>query len=314
MIAAAPPASSRTCLPPGPRPRPEALTSCPLCGGAVRPHARIDARRVDEVFLTEQLRALVPHFTFVRCVHCASLWADDARRAPGLLDALYADLPPEYWGPLVATDAYFGWIESLLRRYARGPYVWDVGCGDGKLLSALSARWRCAGLEPGRSAVQRCREAGLDVRAGSATTAGLRECADAVLCFDVIEHVADPLGELAAMAGMLRPDGVLIVLTGDAAAWTARLAGPVWEYLHCAGHVSILSRPALVRCAASLGLVVEAAETVDHPYSKALAAWLPDVLRARWRRFRTGLYPRLRYCRDHQVLVARRALAAETSS
>ncbi len=314
MIAAPSSAPSRTTAPPESHARTAPLAACPVCRGALRPHARIDTRLIDEVFLTDELRALVPRFTFVRCTRCASLWADDARRTPGLLDALYAGLPPEYWGPLVATDAYFGWIEDLLRRYARGPRVWDVGCGDGKLLRALAARWICAGLEPGRSAVQHCREAGLDVREGSATTAGPAGCADAVLCFDVIEHVADPLDELTAMARMLRPEGVLIVLTGDAAAWTARLAGPVWEYLHCAGHVSILSRAALARCAASQGLVVEASQTVDHPYSRVLAAWLRDVLRARWQRFRTGRYPRLRYCRDHQLLVARRPRAAEGAS
>ena len=47
---------------------------------------------------------------------------------------------------------------------------------------------------------------------------------DAVVCGDVLEHIADPWGTLAALAGLLRPGGRAVVSLPNAAHWTVRRA------------------------------------------------------------------------------------------
>ena len=47
------------------------------------------------------------------------------------------------------------------------------------------------------------------------------------------------------MVQMLRPGGTLAVFTGRADATVSCLAGPLWYYLHCVGHVTVFSRDAL---------------------------------------------------------------------
>lgn len=282
------------------------LRTCPACSSALVPHARVPTRDIDEVFFSAALRARLTTLDYARCRRCRSVWATDARRDEMLLSQLYATLPPDYWAPLDYGPAFHAAIETVLNRHAPGRVLYDVGCGDGKFLTSLSARWQKHGLEPGRAAVAQCRATGLAVDAATPAAVAQDAVCDAMTCLDVIEHVSDPRIEIDAMARMLRPGGVLVILTGDPLCWTARLAGPVWEYLHCVGHVSILSRSALRKLLTQAGMRVVQRATVNHPASLPLVKWLPSVLRSRWQLRRAGRYERLRYCRDHQLVVARK--------
>jgi SAM-dependent methyltransferase len=93
----------------------------------------------------------------------------------------------------------------------------DIGCGDARFVYAAAAR--------GIDAI------GIDhsdrlVRLGNARYGGTRASVrsiddlraegrrfDAVTLFDVIEHVAEPLGLLSLAASLLRPEGILVVTT-----------------------------------------------------------------------------------------------------
>ena len=132
-----------------------------------------------------------------------------------------------------------------------------------------------------------------------------RTADDVITCIDTLEHMLDPRAELEAMMRMLRPEGILLILTGDAGTWTARLAGPWWEYLHCVGHVSVLSRRALLTYLTRAGLKVIRQETVSHFAGVKPGPWLLELARNYWRRARGYGYRHLRYCRDHQIIIAR---------
>ncbi|GII67053.1 methyltransferase [Sphaerisporangium krabiense] len=67
---------------------------------------------------------------------------------------------------------------------------------------------------------RRAAEAGVAVKGIQGDTADLRHvldpgCADLVLCHSVLEYVEDPAGALAAVAGLLRPGGLISVLAAN---------------------------------------------------------------------------------------------------
>ncbi len=100
----------------------------------------------------------------------------------------------------------------------RGKAVLDLGCAGGFMAEALAARGaRVTGLDPAAGAVaaarRHARAAALEIRydvgVGEAlpyADAGF----DAVICVDVLEHVADLHRVLAEIARVLRPGGLFL--------------------------------------------------------------------------------------------------------
>jgi 2-polyprenyl-3-methyl-5-hydroxy-6-metoxy-1,4-benzoquinol methylase len=121
-------------------------------------------------------------------------------------------------------------IEALLPE--RADRVLEVGCGAGATLAWLRERWPAAWL------------AGADVNAEQVAVAAQRadhaercdldealpaiapESVDLLLCLDVLEHLRDPWGALAALRALVRPGGTLIVSVPN-----VRHASVVWPLL-----------------------------------------------------------------------------------
>ena len=115
--------------------------------------------------------------------------------------------------------AYYG---GKVKKYLAGD-VLEVGSGIGATTQALcdgsARRWVClepdpemsqetaSGIAAGR--LPRCCEA----RAGTVRDLGAGELFDAILYIDVLEHIEDDAGELAAASDHLKTPGRLVVLS-----------------------------------------------------------------------------------------------------
>jgi 2-polyprenyl-3-methyl-5-hydroxy-6-metoxy-1,4-benzoquinol methylase len=132
----------------------------------------------------------------------------------------------------------------------------DVGCGGGHfMLAAASAGWECIGAELADEAAQVARDrTGMPVIAGDASRwVASGKHYDAVCLWGVVEHVTDPATLLEAAHSVLRPGGLLVLETPNAAgmfrkvsrlasrASRGRIVRPLLETLG-AGHVVWLSR------------------------------------------------------------------------
>ena len=105
---------------------------------------------------------------------------------------------------------------TLLRRNSICPpaYVLDVGCGWGTNLVALeNAGYHVSGLDISRRALERIDkpERHLIEADLSQDLPAVRPVVDAVLAFDVIEHIDDDRAALARIASLVRPRGIAIV-------------------------------------------------------------------------------------------------------
>lgn len=125
-------------------------------------------------------------------------------------------------------DRHFG-ADPAARRPLAGKRALDVGCGAG-LLSEPLARLGAAvvGLDaaPENIAVAQAHADGqglaIDYRAQPVETL-VGERFDLVCCMEVIEHVADPAGFVAALSRTLAPGGLLVLSTPNRTA-LSRLA------------------------------------------------------------------------------------------
>ena len=94
--------------------------------------------------------------------------------------------------------------------------VLDVGCGEGAFLDlAQTTDWTTAGLEITPAAAKAARAKGHEIHCQSIEERGLEDDNrfDAVVLWDVLEHLEKPHRALLHSRDALAPDGTLMVLT-----------------------------------------------------------------------------------------------------
>jgi 2-polyprenyl-3-methyl-5-hydroxy-6-metoxy-1,4-benzoquinol methylase len=144
-----------------------------------------------------------------------------------------------------------------------GRRVLDVGCGGGDFLQRMRARgWHVVGVEPDPVAAARARDADLDVRDGSLADAAFpNDTFDAIVLSHVIEHVHDPIGLLRECARVLRPGGILQLMTPNLESVGHATFGADWRGLEPPRHLHVFSSRALSTCVRYAGLDVTEVRT-----------------------------------------------------
>jgi 2-polyprenyl-3-methyl-5-hydroxy-6-metoxy-1,4-benzoquinol methylase len=145
-------------------------------------------------------------------------------------------------------------FESLCRWMERftplaGKRLLDFGAGSGKLVRYLRGRGVDAhGLEPSRALFDEFLSG--DTAFVRATIEELHASApqpfDIVTAFDVIEHVSDPRGFLAAVSMFLEPGGTCFASTPDVESRVAKLFGRRWHFYY-PYHLSYLGPRTIAR-------------------------------------------------------------------
>jgi len=144
-----------------------------------------------------------------------------------------------------------------------GRRLLDVGCGSGEFLERMRARgWDVTGVEPDPVAADRARSNDLDVRVGALADAAFQhDSFDAIVLSHVIEHVHDPIALMSECGRILRPGGVLIVMTPNLASIGHRRFGADWRGLEPPRHLHLFSGRSLSACAQKAGLTVTEVRT-----------------------------------------------------
>lgn len=163
-------------------------------------------------------------------------------------DASYFDR--EYFELTPGKRRYLDYLVGLLARSGlAGGAVLDVGSGYGFLLERLErAGYRASGLEHSEHAAAKSRlrtPAAVHVQSAEEPFLLEDQTFDAVTMLDVIEHLRDVPGCLHECFRILRPGGLIVVITLNSGSVARPLLGGQWSWYKDPTHVRLFSGRAL---------------------------------------------------------------------
>jgi len=219
-------------------------------------------------FAGRKLDSPLPGGSLYRCRECSLSWRYP-QPSKNQLDVLYQRDDVAAWQDAPARRLDWQLASGLIHRNDECFSVLDVGCFDGRFLDNLGKAYRRAGLEINSLAIEYAKAKGIHIVGQDFSDLdNLGTSFDVVVAMDVIEHVASPKSFLASMAKAARPGGLVIVSTGNTAAWSWRLMGGMYWYCSIAEHISFIDSRWCEHTSNVLGLTIEDIRYFSHEPSK----------------------------------------------
>lgn len=176
------------------------------------------------------------HAQVVQCRQCGHVYANPRWSGDEILQAYTAVTDQTYVQERAGRELTFQkHLRAMEKRVgqANGRSLLDVGAYIGVFVeTAAEAGWQACGVEPSAWAAALAQQQGLNVIHGTQDAPELAgQQFDVVTMWDVIEHVADPSGEIGKAYGLLKPGGWVVIHTMDITSLVARLMGARWPWL-----------------------------------------------------------------------------------
>jgi SAM-dependent methyltransferase len=146
---------------------------------------------------------------------------------------------------------------QTLRQCKQSGALLDLGCSSGGFLGCLQGgSWKLYGIEMSADCARRAEaRTGAHVFVGDIPDAPFPpESFDVITCFDVLEHVYEPLRVMAKVREWLRPGGVFYVQVPSIDSAEARVFGTYWHGLELPRHLFHYSPASLRNLAKATGL------------------------------------------------------------
>jgi 2-polyprenyl-3-methyl-5-hydroxy-6-metoxy-1,4-benzoquinol methylase len=216
--------------------------ACPLCGGEdarVLVEATLDESKLTmSAFASRKLPEYM-HSRMVECNRCGMLYANPVLRPEALADA-YKDASFDSGAESrLAAVTYRMLLEPHLAALPSRISALDIGAGDGAFVEELLALGftNVVGVEPSEAPIQAAKPAirgylKCGIFAAEEFAAG---SFDLITCFQVIEHVWDPVKITSDALSLLKPGGLFFIVAHDRRAFSARVMGtksPIFDIEH----------------------------------------------------------------------------------
>lgn len=122
----------------------------------------------------------------------------------------------------------------------------DVGCAFGFVVElAVKRGYDAYGFDPSTFAAKKAGELVGNDRIQEGTIQQVRypkSSFDIITMFDVFEHLQDPLSDMRKLHSLLKPDGIIIIATGDTRSLAARIMKRRWTFFIPPQHIFFFHR------------------------------------------------------------------------
>lgn len=214
----------------------------------------------------------LPEGALRRCLHCGQLVsaASESRYRETMTSFNAPDFnqppPHEVTRRRKVATRRLNTLQRLLGKKPLDIRLVDIGCSRGQFVDfAMQAGFKAEGVEPAPDIAAAARVAGLNVHTGLLEEQRYPdESFDGASLFEVMEHLREPIPLLQECRRILKPGGILIASTGNAASWTVSAMGARWDYFHIekdGGHISFFNPHSITTLAHKCGFRVERIET-----------------------------------------------------
>ncbi len=187
------------------------VNSCPLCRNTAYKIAFKQDIYTGKQCLNCRLVYISPVFSGLE-----EIYTDDVSSSP----STYYKLSEE--SDLITFDKRL----DLIEQYVNKGRLMDIGCSVGNFLTAAGKRgWNTAGIEPNPHSAEACRRKNLAVENGFLSEELALKYSrhfDAIYLGDVIEHTENPVHVISLASRMLKPGGILMIVTPDFNSFIAR--------------------------------------------------------------------------------------------
>jgi 2-polyprenyl-3-methyl-5-hydroxy-6-metoxy-1,4-benzoquinol methylase len=205
-------------------------------------------------------------FQITQCGGCGLIMSASAVEEEAREDESYYTL-----AHTAAAAVYFEWgfrwrwILGEIAKFKSPGTALDVGAGNGLFvkIAAEEYHWKSRGLELSRQAITFAKTV-LDVDLEPRMLNEVPDRFDLVTCFNLLEHLVDPLALIGEMRERLNPGGLIALTTPSPACIHARIKGlQKWGMVAPPHHVNIFTRRALEVALAKSGFELLKYDTIS---------------------------------------------------
>jgi len=150
---------------------------------------------------------------------------------------------------------------ALLRRYlSPRARMLEIGAGSGKLGGMLSREFDYVGIDLSDRSCRQARARGVEVyRARLTSFVNTGAPFDAIAMFNVIEKMEDPQDAMAKIGELLRPGGLVVIVTPDTESLLCSMSGKRWFAYETSDAAVFYSRSGLIELLERSGFEILAA-------------------------------------------------------
>jgi 2-polyprenyl-3-methyl-5-hydroxy-6-metoxy-1,4-benzoquinol methylase len=197
------------------------FSSCPLCNSG----NIVSLKKYQTAYLT-------------KCRDCSFVFSKRKPTTDELKDH-YKKYPAESVISPITISRY----EELLQKFEpfrKTNNILDVGCGDGYFLEvAKKQKWNVFGTEFREESIKICSEKGIHMHHGTLST--LQNASghfDIITSFEVLEHINNPLEEIALFSQLLRSEGAAYITTPNFNSLSRYTLSNKWNVIDYPEHLS----------------------------------------------------------------------------
>ncbi len=192
-------------------------------------------------------------FRIVRCNTCSLIYVNPriSRSESIRLYNENAISPVNYYKETEKEDKItFEKRLNLIEKFTKNKgKILDIGCSIGTLLDlARNKGFDCYGIEINKDAAKICKKKNLRVY-----QIPIEKCSfnknffDLIIMNDIIEHLHNPKEVMDMVSSILKPNGILFMVTPDIGSFTSRLLGKYWHHLKPNEHLVYFSESTIKR-------------------------------------------------------------------